>query len=343
MSFFTDYQYLHGQPASSAVIRAENEDFQVIEELGFEPEGEGEHVFLYIRKSGENTDWIARQLAGFAQLSPRDVSYAGKKDRHAVTEQWFCVRFPGKKLLNWKMFGGDNVSVLDVKRHPRKLRLGVLKGNRFRIKLREVSDMDALQERADAIRAGVPNYFGEQRFGHHYGNLDKGLRLIRGEYKERQRSKKGMYISAVRSWLFNIQLSERIAQGLWETPMPGDVFMLNGSQSCFCSEELDAEVQRRLEDGDIHLTAVMAGAGNGLISGEASRWQESVLESHEQVISDLINLGLKSERRSIRLVPQGLVVTPESDRECWVEFSLPAGSFATSILRELAVVSTAER
>jgi RNA polymerase nonessential primary-like sigma factor len=175
------------------------------------------------------------------------------------------------------------------------------------------------------------------------GNLDKGLRLIRGEYKERQRSKKGMYISAVRSWLFNIQLSERIAQGLWKTPMPGDVFMLNGSQSCFCSEELDADVQRRLEDGDIHLTAVMAGAGNGLISGEASRWQESVLESHEQVISDLINLGLKSERRSIRLVPEGLVVTPESDRECWVEFSLPAGSFATSILRELAVVSTAER
>ena len=114
--------WLFGEPKSQGQIRVEPADFIVQEDLGYEPEGDGEHHYLYIRKTGENTDWVARQLANFAQVSPRDVAYAGKKDRHAVTEQWFSVHLPGKrKLLNWSMFGGDTIQVLKQNKH-RKLR-----------------------------------------------------------------------------------------------------------------------------------------------------------------------------------------------------------------------------
>ena len=173
-------EWLLGEPPSTAIIRSCPEDFQVFEQLPFEPDGEGEHLFLHIRKRGENTDWVARQLASFCQISPRDVGYAGKKDRHAVTEQWFSVRLPIGRTLNWSLFGGDSIDVLHSCRHSRKLRLGALSGNRFVIRLRDLTEPEAFVERVEKIRQGVPNFFGEQRFGNAGGNLDKGLALLEG-------------------------------------------------------------------------------------------------------------------------------------------------------------------
>jgi tRNA pseudouridine13 synthase len=339
----TDFSYLHGEPGSRAVIRSFPDDFQVIEQLGFEPEGHGEHVFLYIKKRGENTDWVARQLANFAQVSPREVSYAGKKDRHAVTEQWFCVKFPIKRNLNWKLFGGDSIEVLKTVRHQRKLRLGVLQGNKFRLRLRQVSDMDALQTRVSLIqKSGVPNYFGEQRFGHGFGNLDKGIALLKGELQERQRNKKGMYISAVRSWLFNQLLSQRISQGLWNTPLDGDAMMLSGSQSCFVEDKITDELTARLSDGDINLTGPMWGRGDMMSVGSAEEWERSQLSCWSEVCGLLETLSLNQERRALRLQPKNLVVDPIDEHDCWISFDLTSGSFATSVLRELCITSAPE-
>jgi len=332
----TDFTYLNTKPTGSAVIRSEPEDFQVIEQLGFEPEGAGEHVFLYIRKRGENTDWVARQLANFAQISPRDVSYAGKKDRHAVTEQWFCVKFPIKRNLNWKLFGGDSIDVLKAVRHQRKLRLGTLQGNRFKLRLRQITNMQELQQRVDLVAEhGVPNYFGEQRFGQDFGNLSKGIALLRGEYQERQRNKKGIYISAVRSWLFNQILSQRIEAGFWNEVLDGDALMLAGSQSCFVEDQATPELQQRLVDKDINLTGPMWGRGDMLPTQAALNWESEQVSQWSEVAELLETLTLKKERRSMRLLPQDLQLEPINDSECWLAFSLPSGAFATSVLREL--------
>jgi len=205
--------------------------------------------------------------------------------------------------------------------------------------LRDVSDMDALEARFALLAKGVPNYFGEQRFGFDFGNLDKGLALIRGELKERQRHKKGLYLSAVRSWLFNRLLSERIEQGLWNRILPGDVLMLDGSNSCFTADgELDT-LHARLAAGDLDLTGPLPGAPGKLLSAEAEAWERATLSPWQSVSDDLENLGLRSERRALRLRPQGLAMERESDRQCLIEFELPAGAFATSVLRELCHLS----
>jgi tRNA pseudouridine13 synthase len=338
-----EFAYLHGKPEASALIRSCPDDFQVYENLGFEPEGQGEHVFLYVRKRGENTDWVARQLANFAQISPRDVSYAGKKDRHAVTEQWFCVKFPIKRNLNWKLFGGDSIEVLNAIRHPRKLRLGTLQGNRFKLRLRQVSDLDALEKRVGLIgESGVPNYFGEQRFGNGFGNLDKGLALLRGEFQERQRNKKGIYISAVRSWLFNQLLSLRIGQELWDTLLPGDALMLAGSQSCFVEDEVSSELTERLHNGSINLTGPLWGRGEMLPASVAEAWEREQLSQWSEITDLLEKLTLKQERRALRLQPLNMTMEIINDTECWLEFELTSGAFATSVLRELCLVSQPE-
>ena len=334
-NFFNDLSYLHGEPSVQALLRASAEDFRVTEILGFEPEGEGEHQFLYIRKRGENTDWVARQLAHFCQVSPRDVSYAGKKDRHAVTEQWFSVHLPGnRRSLNWDLFGGDSIQVLRAERHARKLRLGALEGNRFELRLREVSDGAALEERFAKLAEGVPNYFGEQRFGHQFGNIDKGLALLDGRLKERQRHKKGLYISAVRSWLFNLLLSQRIERGLWNQLLDGDVLMINGRQSCFRYDG-DPTVAPRLAAGELNLTGPLWGAGELMTDAQARAFENEVLADRQGVCEQLAALGLKQERRALRLIPGALAIEQECDGQWRLMFDLPAGAFATSVLREL--------
>ena len=342
-AFPTGLCYLYGQPDCSAVIRTEPDDFQVYENLSFEPEGEGDHVFLYIRKTGENTDWVARQLAHFCQVSPKEVGYAGKKDRHAVTEQWFSVHLPGRSPLTWSLFETDTIKVLKAVKHTRKLRLGSLTGNRFVIRLRGVTDEAELEQRLDMIRQGVPNYFGEQRFGHHYGNLTKGAALIAGKLKERQRHKKGLYISAVRSFLFNQQVSGRIQQQLFSQCMTGDVLMLNGSQSCFIYDASDASIEPRLAGADIHLTASMWGRGRSICSDDAFAWEQQQLSGYDELLQGLERLGLNQERRAIRLMPENLVAVKEADDQFQLSFDLQVGSFATSVLRELCNVVAPSR
>lgn len=328
--------YLLGVPKGTAVIRRFAEDFCVEEDLGFEPDGAGEHQFLFIRKTGENTDWVAQQLARFTQTHPRDIGYAGKKDRHAVTAQWFSVRLPLGTQLDWSAFETDSIKVLRQARHSRKLKTGVLRGNRFSLCLRDVSHPDELQQRFNQLKiSGVPNYFGEQRFGHHYGNISKGELLIAGQLRDKNRQKRGLYISALRSALFNQVVSARIQRGIFNKVALGDVLMLNASQSCFVCTDVEADSPLRLHQGELHLTAPLWGLGGLMTQGAQAAFEQSVVSPWQDWCVGLEALGLRQERRSARVLLQAPLLEQESDSIWRISFGLPAGAFATSLLREL--------
>ena len=332
------FAFLNGQPNVTATLRQYPEDFIVQEDLGYEPEGDGEHHYLFIRKIGENTDWVARQLANFCQVSPRDVAYAGKKDRHAMTQQWFSVHLPkSRRTINWALFGGDTIKVLRSEKGRRKIKLGNLKGNRFDITLRNVSNMDALLERVELLKNGVPNYFGEQRFGQEFGNLFYGAAMLAGEHEERARHKRGLYISAIRSYLFNCTLSDRINQHRWSLPELGDVLIEDYTQRCQIFEQDNVEQLARFNALDLHLSAPMWGQSELYSKFAVAEHEQAVADRYPELSKGLEQLGLRQERRGVRLVPRDLEVTVRAEGECTLGFSLPSGSFATSILRELCV------
>ncbi len=188
------------EQVSIARIRSCPEDFRVDEELGFSPDGEGEHSLLHIRKRNRNTDQIARQLARHAGVRARDVSYCGLKDRVAVTSQWFSVWLPGKADPDWSTMEEEGLQILEQSRHRRKLQRGALQCNRFEIVLREIQGaQEDVEKRLSLIKAqGVPNYFGEQRFGRDGGNLLAAQTMFEGK-RIKDRFLRGLYLSSARS------------------------------------------------------------------------------------------------------------------------------------------------
>ncbi len=141
--------------------------------------------------------------------------------------------------------------------------------------------------------------------------------------------------------MFNQLVSQRIGQSIFAQPMPGDVLMINGSQSCFPFDAEDATILGRLESGDLHLTAAMWGRGRSICSADAAAWEIEQLKPWQEQLEGLERLGLNQERRSTRLMPGSLTVEQEAEDQFLLAFDLPAGSFATSVLRELAQVVSA--
>ena len=333
--------HAHGRPPLCGRIRCAPEDFIVIEELGWQPDGSGEHVFLYVRKSGQNTDWVARRLAEVCEVRADAVSYAGLKDRHAVTEQWFSVQMPGREAPMPCGFTGsrgiDGVEVLAVTRNSRKLRRGALAGNRFRIVVRELDGPPAaVLDRLPAIAArGVPNWFGEQRFGRDGGNLERARRLLAGTLRERDRHKRGLYLSAARSHLFNRYLAARISDGSWDQALPGEVLMLDGSHSVFACPQPDATILERLARHDLHPSGPLWGAGESLATAAALAGETALAAAEAQLCAGLAAEGLKQERRALRLVPAQLHGEVIGEAAVQFEFTLPAGAYATTVLHEL--------
>ncbi|MCP3882514.1 MAG: tRNA pseudouridine(13) synthase TruD [Sulfitobacter sp.] len=222
--------YAFGGPVGRGVIRSSTEDFKVDEILGFEPDGDGEHVLLHLRKRQTNTIWLAGQIAKLAKVPKRDVSYAGLKDRHAVTSQWFSVRLASQPEPDWRGLESSQIELLRAERHRRKLRIGALRGNRFQLLIRELNaDTTSLQQRLQQIKtAGMPNYFGEQRFGHDYGNLVQANALFERRLGKIERKLRGLLISTARSQLFNEVLAARIERESWNRPLGGDYVKLAG-------------------------------------------------------------------------------------------------------------------
>lgn len=348
LSLSTDHwQYLLGTPTGEARFKADPEDFQVIENLGYEPCGEGEHVFLYIEKVNNNTAFVAEALAKFAQVPLRQVTYAGRKDKFAKTQQWIGVHLPGKEEPDWSQFSLEGVTILSHTRHNKKLRTGQLKGNRFIITLRDVTDAKELEQRLTAIAAhGVPNYYGSQRFGQQRlndegevqkgGNLALAERMVQGE-AIRNRNKRSMALSALRSWLFNEFVSARIeAHGL-DTLLAGDALNLSGSNSFFVEDTISPELNTRYQTQDIAPTAPLWGKGNNATTAICGAWELACAKQYPEVCDFLAQAGLKMERRAIRIWPESLEWHHNSDTVT-LSFSLPAGCFATSVLRECVVL-----
>jgi tRNA pseudouridine13 synthase len=325
-----------GGPPVSGRLRGTPEDFLVHEIPLVEPAGEGEHVWLLIRKRQENTEQVARNLARLAGVPQRDVSFAGLKDRNAVTEQWFSVCLPGRDEPDWSAIDSASLTLLRCARHHRKLRRGTLRGNTFRIRIRSITgDKPELERRLSAAAGGVPNYFGEQRFGRNGSNLRTAERLFSHSSGRLPREQRGLALSAARSFLFNQVLSRRVEMNSWERPLPGEALQLEGTHSYFTAQQVDEALLERVRVGDVHPTGPLYGRGESPATGEALQVETDSLAPYEAWCQGLIEAGLKQERRSLRLLP-GVPAWSWLEPDCLeLTFSLPAGAYATSVLREL--------
>jgi len=332
------WPHVYGSPTGTGKLRTVPEDFIVHEHLAFEPSGTGEHVFLQIQKAGENTDYVARQLARHAHVRQRDIGYAGLKDRHAVTTQWFSVWLPGKSEPDWAAFETGQIKVLQSIRHARKLKRGVLSGNDFQIIIRDwQGDREKTIEQLRHIRDnGIANYYGEQRFGNQGQNVNKSLAMFRGDKVNREQ--RSLYLSAVRSYLFNQILSIRVAAKTWNQALAGDTFMFDRSQSCFKSQLPDAEMLRRVEAKTIHPSGVLWGKGDIDVSGEASAIEGRIITAYGELAAGLTGSGVDKARRPLRVNVKDLEWQFLNDSTLRLRFNLPAGSYATSLLRELIVI-----
>lgn len=332
-----DFNYLYGKPTCTARFKQHCEDFKVEEHLGFELTGEGEHVCLWIKKVGENTDYLARQLAKFAGIAAKNVSYAGLKDRQAETYQWFSLYIPGKVTPDFNEFESDGVTILKVIRHNKKLRTGCLTGNKFSIVLREVSDKTALQSTLDKVENGVPNYFGNQRFGFDGHNVNAALQLFNGR-KVKDRFKRGMYLSAARSYLFNRVISKRISDDLQSSPLLGDCVQFVANRSFFPLPDLSEQTLHRLSSREVCLTAPLWGKGELTSTDDAKQYELDCLAEYTALQQGLVKEGLKQERRPLLLIPEQFEYQWLDDTSVCLSFYLPAGCYATSIIRELVEI-----
>ncbi|MCL2896395.1 tRNA pseudouridine(13) synthase TruD [Brenneria tiliae] len=329
--------WLHGKPQASGALKSTAEDFTVIEDLGFQPDGEGEHILTRVRKRGCNTQFVAEALAKFARIPARAVSYAGLKDRHAVTEQWFCLHIPGKETPDFSRFTLEGCEVLEFARHRRKLRIGALQGNDFTLILRQISDRAAVDARLLRIaRDGVPNYFGSQRFGKGGNNLEQARLWANNDIRVKERAKRGFYLSASRSALFNQVASIRLAQQRAKTLLCGDALQLTGRGSWFVArpDEL-AALQARLDAGELQVTAPLPGDGALGTQDDALRFEQQSLVGQETLLSLLQRERVDPARRAVLLYPRQMRWDWQDEVTVELKFWLPAGSFATSVVREI--------
>jgi len=322
-----------GGPAGTGQLRVEPEDFQVEEMLGFEPGGGGEHQWLWIEKRNANSEDVAAAIARHCGVSRRAVGYSGRKDRNAVTRQWFSVHLPGRAGPEWPVAGTGEWQVLDAVRHSRKLRTGTHRANRFRLRVHGFEGDAAVAEaRAAAVRDhGFPNYFGPQRFGRNGENLGRA-RLALSEPGRRRVP--GIHLSAARSALFNRVLDARVGDGSWNRALVDDAMMLAGTHSVFrCTGEED-DLEARLAAHDIDPTGPMWGRGEAAAGPEAVRRERRWLAEERPLCEALERLGVTHSRRALRVRP-GALEWCLSQAMLELRFTLPAGAFATSLLREI--------
>ena len=332
-----DLAYLQKTPPKqTALLKAECADFVVKEQLGYDMSGDGEFVAVKVRKTDCNTLFVGEQLAKFAGISARNMSYAGLKDRKAVTEQWFSLQMPGQPTPDFSQFSLEGVEILDVTRHQRKIRIGSLQGNHFEILLRNAEETDELKERLDFLaKNGFPNYFTEQRFGRDGNNLTQALRWANGEIKVKDRNKRSFYLSAARSEIFNLIVAKRIELGLAQQVLNGDILQLNGSHSWFVVDESEdlAQLQQRLAQQDVLLTAPLIGEEEK----SAVDFENEFFAQHQALFALMRQERMKAARRPILMQPQQFQwqFEPNGLR---LQFALPAGSYATALIRELVNV-----
>ncbi|AMN47324.1 tRNA pseudouridine13 synthase [Steroidobacter denitrificans] len=351
----------HGGPAGRARLRTVPEDFVVREWLGFEADGEGDHLLLKLRKRGANTLWVAKQLARIAKIHVRDVGFAGLKDRDAVAEQSFTV--PARSAIGrddiqeWLAVSGEGFEVIAVARQRRKLRRGALRGNEFEILVRDFAGDAALLEarlRTIALE-GIPNYFGPQRFGHAGQNLKLAQAWFAGEAVPRDRTQRGFALSAARAAIFNAVLAQRVAEGSWNRLCDGDIAGLDGSASIFAVPVVDEVLRERCRQLDIHPTGPLWGAERGAPEPMPSL-ERQVAALYPILAQGLAREGMEAQRRTLRArvgeltwsitaarcdtagdpaADMQVTDTQTTKTQIRLAFRLPRGAFATAVMHEL--------
>jgi tRNA pseudouridine13 synthase len=322
----------YGAPLGRAQLRTVPEDFCVREWLGIEADGEGDHWLVTVRKRDANTLWVAKQLGRIGNAHPKDVGFAGVKDRHALAEQSFTV--PARAEIDWLQVRGEGFEVIAASRHRRKLKRGALKGNEFEIVLREFSgDVSRLPERVAALASGVPNYFGPQRFGRETGNLKAAMEWAESGRAPFDRYDRSFALSAARSAIFNAVLASRVADNSWNRLRPGDVANLDGSGSVFAVAALDEVLTRRCAELDIHPTGPLWGSDSKAAS-EIAQLEANQASQFPEFVALLGRERLDAERRPLRMRVDDLSCSIEEGL-VRLRFRLPRGSFATAVLHEL--------
>lgn len=343
----SEFSYAFGKPTAKAKIKAQASDFVVVEDLGFEFSGQGEHLMVRIQKTGENTAFVANELAKACGVASKAVSWAGLKDRHAVTEQWLSVHLPSGDTPDFSSFLAQypSIKILATARHNKKLRPGDLVGNHFQLRLTEVSDVAEVEQRLEKVQQlGVPNYFGAQRFGREGNNLSEARRWGRDNVRTRNQNKRSLYLSAARSWIFNRIVSDRIEQGLFEQVIAGDIVAINAEQVFSApieSSQLEAFNQQRAQ-GLVEISAALAGDNTLPTQGAALSIEQPIVDDEVDLMALIRGNRMRHDRRVIALKPQQFSWHIEDDA-ITLSFGLDAGSFATSIVRELVEEIEVER
>jgi tRNA pseudouridine13 synthase len=318
-----------------ARLRSVPEDFRVEEIPLYRPTGEGDHTFVRVEKRLRTTEDVARALARIAGARTRDVGYAGRKDRDAVATQWFSV--PGLDPARARGIALPGVKVLEAVRHPHKLRTGQLRGNRFRIVVRDLDDRacaSAARRLERSRHRGMPNRFGAQRFGRGGENVRRAQRLLRGEVAVADRRAARFLISALQAAVFNAALAAR------ETPLDaleqGEIAMVHASGGCFVVEDLEREAPRAAAF-EISATGPIFGTRVLEPRGEAAERERAAIEQLGAAPEKLHlprGIKLRGARRPLRARPEDATAEPiEGGLD--LRFSLPPGSYATVLLEEL--------
>src|SRR5690554_5483220 len=325
-----------GESCGNAQLKACAEDFQVDEVLDIPLSGSGEHLWLWVEKRLLNTEEAARRLAKAAGVSLRQISYAGLKDRQALTRQWFSIHLPGKSDPQLSAAEGEDLRILDIQRHSRKLQRGAHSANGFTIRLTDLkADQGALQERLQTIAAhGVPNYFGLQRFGENGNNLLGALEYAQRNELPVQRNLRSRLLSTGRSALFNRVLAQRVQSSTWNTAQVGDVLAFTGSRSFFVAGKEECQDPRLLQL-DMHPTGPLWGDGELASQGLIQQQELQAARENSELSAWLERAKLKQERRILRLPVRGLVWEFLAEDCLQVQFILPPGCFATVVLREM--------
>ena len=297
------------RPAATGTLRHTACDFRVDEDLGFEPDGTGEHLYVRVLCRDRTTPQAQAVLARCFGVAAGDVGYAGLKDRHAVTRQWFSVRAP-------RLAGGvpdDSRIVLETRtRHARKLRPGDHRGNRFEIVVRDVSG--GWEENLGEVKQrGFPNYFGEQRFGRCGGNIERALAWVRAGRPACRRFVRSIHISTLRTLIFNDLLGSRVQDGSWRTALEGDPGWQGDERAS---------------------TGPLWGRGRSLAAGAAAERERAVLDHHAELAEALEFTGSRQARRALVTVPEDLV-WEKVGANLHLGFTLPPGAYATRLLAEV--------
>ena len=317
------------------MIKALPEHFQVEEILPYAPCGEGEHVFVTLRRSGWNTADVARMLGRAFGLKEADIGWGGRKDRHAVTTQTFSLQLPvtmPQDRIDTQL-ASLPFEIIAVSRHRNKLKTGHVAGNRFQLVLSQPGP-EAL-ERAAAIatalkQGGLPNYYGRQRFGVAFSNLERAAALVqRGKAHGR---KDAFTVSVLQSALFNCWLIGRIQRGQFKTLLEGDVVRKTDTGGLFIVQDLE-EAGQRFAAGLITYTGPIYGHKMMAAAGAAGVFEAQLLERYGLEPSRFKLLRAPGSRRAAILYPKDLTIQPVADGLLF-SFTLPAGAYATTLMRE---------